>query len=239
MDKNFHYRNSCKLLAYTELLSSHGDNGRLFRQPLSCVQQHHRIIHKYICNRIASGAFFSAKLMDEIGIRSLLLIDVGLSYGMASTSVSTLVTSQIPKERHGEGIGYFMLSTTLGAAIGPFFGVFLISHGGFPYIFMMCIFTAVLCFLGSLLCHVNRPWIVPPLVASTIQPLRNITVRGPMIPHMVNIQVHVVHPKIFQVPVYHPFNMLLTADFLLNLPRLSRRTACHLAVGLTRTAGRR
>ena len=121
--------------------------------------------------------FFSAKLMERIGKRNLLLTGAllevitsamyflatnipvlffirfihGLSYGMASTSVSTIVTGQIPKERHGEGIGYFMLSITLGAAIGPFFGMFLINHGGFQYIFLMCIFTAVLCLLGSLL----------------------------------------------------------------------------------------
>lgn len=44
--------------------------------------------------------------------------------------------SSIVKERHGEGIGYFMLSITVGAAIGPFFGMFLIQHGGYAYIFL-------------------------------------------------------------------------------------------------------
>ena len=127
--------------------------------------------------------FFSAKLMEKIGKKNLLLAGVlleiaasatyffavnifilffirfihGLSYGMASTSVSTVVTSQIPKERHGEGIGYFMLRITLGAAIGPFLGMSLINHGGFPYIFMTCILAAVLCFLGSLLLRSPQP----------------------------------------------------------------------------------
>ena len=30
----------------------------------------------------------------------------GLSYGIASTAVSTIVTGNVPEKRHGEGIGY-------------------------------------------------------------------------------------------------------------------------------------
>lgn len=118
--------------------------------------------------------FFAAKLMEKIGKKNLLLagallevissimyfgaVDIlvlfmirflhGASYGMASTSVSTIVTEIVPKERHGEGIGYFMLSVTLGAAVGPFFGMFLTEHGGFPMIFLACTAAAVLCFIG-------------------------------------------------------------------------------------------
>ncbi len=75
----------------------------------------------------------------------------GLSYGIASTAVSTIVTGNVPEKRHGEGIGYFMLSVTVGAAIGPFFGMFLIGHGGYPCIFEICAATAVLCCAGSAL----------------------------------------------------------------------------------------
>lgn len=119
--------------------------------------------------------FFSAKLMEWLGSKNLLTLGVlleiaasflylfsvniwilffirlihGVSYGMASTSVSTVVTGLIPQERHGEGIGYFMLSITLGAAIGPFVGMFLINHGGYTYIFLTCTAAAILCFLAS------------------------------------------------------------------------------------------
>ena len=55
----------------------------------------------------------------------------------------------MPRERHGEGIGYFMLSITLGAAVGPFLGMFLVHNGGYFYIFLTCVITAVVCFVGS------------------------------------------------------------------------------------------
>lgn len=124
-----------------------------------------------------AARFFAAKLMERIGKGKLLVIGAllelaasaayfvafdisallairfvhGLSYGMASTSVSTITTSIIPEERNGEGVGYFMLSITLGAAIGPFFGMVLTENGGFTLIFLACSATALLCLLGGLL----------------------------------------------------------------------------------------
>ncbi len=94
----------------------------------------------------ASAAYFLAS-----GIYILFLIRLvhGLSYGLASTAISTIVTGLVPRERHGEGIGYFMLSITLGAAVGPFLGMFLVHNGGYFYIFLTCVITAVVCFVGS------------------------------------------------------------------------------------------
>lgn len=116
-----------------------------------------------------AARLFSAQLMDRLGTRRLLFLSIlleilssalyfasfhlsillivrmihGMAYGMASTAISTVVTGQIPIDRRGEGVGYFMLSVTLGAAIGPFLGMFLIRHGGYLYIFGAC--TASVC----------------------------------------------------------------------------------------------
>lgn len=68
----------------------------------------------------------------------------GIAYGIAATALGTIVTDSIPKERRGEGIGYYMLSITLGSAIGPFLGMFIIQHGGFRLIFVSCTIFAVL-----------------------------------------------------------------------------------------------
>lgn len=115
--------------------------------------------------------FFSAQLMERFGSKHLLIFSIlleiaasvlyllavniwilffirfmhGMSYGMASTSISTVITSTIPKERNGEGVGYYMLSITLGAAIGPFLGMFLINNGGYFYIFVTCTAAAAVC----------------------------------------------------------------------------------------------
>ena len=54
---------------------------------------------------------------------------------MCSTTIATVITSVVPPERKGEGIGYFMLSITLGSAIGPFAGIFLANNFGYPVVF--------------------------------------------------------------------------------------------------------
>lgn len=125
-----------------------------------------------------AARFAAPGLMDHLGARDLLLLGAGLevlasalyfatgrglavlflvrllhglSYGLASTAVSTVVTGTVPAARHGEGIGYFMLSVTLGAAIGPYLGMSLLRHGGWPRVFAVCVATAALCLLGALL----------------------------------------------------------------------------------------
>ena len=55
----------------------------------------------------------------------------GLSYGISSTATSTIASSTVPKSKRGEGIGYFMLSTTLATAIGPFLGTILSLNGDY------------------------------------------------------------------------------------------------------------
>ena len=44
----------------------------------------------------------------------------------------------IPRERYGEGIGYFTLGQTLSTAIGPAIGLLLIGRGGFDPIIIIC-----------------------------------------------------------------------------------------------------
>lgn len=61
----------------------------------------------------------------------------GFAYGMCSTTLATVVTSLIPASRKGEGIGYFMLSITLGSAIGPFAGIFVSNNFGYDTLFAL------------------------------------------------------------------------------------------------------
>lgn len=92
------------------------------------------------------------------GIESLFIIRTlhGMAYGMASTAISTIVTSIVPKDRQGEGIGYYMLSITMGSAVGPFLGIFLIQHGGFPVIFTVCTGIIMLCLLNVIFLSVPK-----------------------------------------------------------------------------------
>lgn len=73
----------------------------------------------------------------------------GAAYGITSTATGTIVANIIPKERRGEGLGYFMLSVTLAMAIGPFLGIFISQHGSFSMIFVACAISAALSLVST------------------------------------------------------------------------------------------
>ncbi|MFR3091417.1 MAG: MFS transporter [Eggerthella lenta] len=86
---------------------------------------------------------FSGRIMDRVGRKRLLIIGAvlevafsalyltglglwllfalrllhGIAFGTCSTAIGTIVTALVPDNRIGEGVGYYMLSVTLGAAI--------------------------------------------------------------------------------------------------------------------------
>lgn len=80
----------------------------------------------------------------------------GLSYGISSTATSTIASSAVPKSKRGEGIGYFMLSTTLATAIGPFLGTLLSLNGNYSYIFLLCSVTAAISFIVALFLNIQE-----------------------------------------------------------------------------------
>ena len=80
----------------------------------------------------------------------------GAALGIASTATATIVANIIPIERRGEGIGYYALSTTLAAAIGPFLGMFINQHANFNMNFVLCTILIVFSFVTSLFLDVPK-----------------------------------------------------------------------------------
>ncbi|HEY2493260.1 MAG TPA: MFS transporter [Paenibacillus sp.] len=60
----------------------------------------------------------------------------GIAFGISATATSAIVLDVIPKERKGEGIGYFSLFMSLAMVIGPFLGLFMTSHTNFYVLFV-------------------------------------------------------------------------------------------------------
>lgn len=60
----------------------------------------------------------------------------GLTWGLTTTSNSTLAGDIIPAEKRGEGFGYFGVTTTAGMAIGPLMGSFILEHGSYQAMFL-------------------------------------------------------------------------------------------------------
>jgi MFS family permease len=76
----------------------------------------------------------------------------GAAHGTAILATGTIVAGVIPRERYGEGIGYFTLGQTLSTAIGPAVGLLLIRRGGFDTIIITCtVISAIALFLLPLL----------------------------------------------------------------------------------------
>ena len=62
----------------------------------------------------------------------------GAAFGTMTLATATIVAHIVPRERYGEGIGYFTLGQTMATAIGPFLGLLLLRHGSFNTIIIVC-----------------------------------------------------------------------------------------------------
>ncbi len=78
----------------------------------------------------------------------------GAGFGIASTATGTIVSGIIPPARRGEGVGYYALSVSLAAAIGPFLGMFLNQHASFTVIFLLCTVLLAICLIASFFLNV-------------------------------------------------------------------------------------
>ncbi len=67
----------------------------------------------------------------------------GVVFAVASTAAIALAQSVIPRSRLAEGTGYFALSTTLAAAIGPFLALKLVAGPGYESLFVAGVVAAV------------------------------------------------------------------------------------------------
>ncbi|MBO0470547.1 MFS transporter [Enterococcus sp. DIV0242_7C1] len=89
--------------------------------------------------------------IPNIGILYLVRLLNGFGYGAVSTATNAIVTAYIPKSRHGEGINYYGLSTSLAAAIGPFIGMVLLNTMNF---YSIILFSIILILLTTIACFI-------------------------------------------------------------------------------------
>lgn len=61
----------------------------------------------------------------------------GMTYGAISSALTTTVSLVLPPERRSEGMGYFMLSLSLGSAIGPLLCMQLLQADDYTAIFAL------------------------------------------------------------------------------------------------------
>ncbi len=77
----------------------------------------------------------------------------GMSFGISSTAVLALVSEHIPKERLGEGLGYFGLGQIISRICGPYIGIVVKDRFGYQSLFLLIsiltILAVILLFMGK------------------------------------------------------------------------------------------
>ena len=98
------------------------------------------------------GAFSYALAQILVLIAAIRLIH-GIGWGIAGTSNATIAADLLPKERLGEGIGYFALSNSLSMAIAPAAGLYIAHLYGYSDTFK---FAGILVVVSILLALVIK-----------------------------------------------------------------------------------
>ena len=101
------------------------------------------------------------KLMIRLGLMSLVIVYILMAYsktiialfvlrfiqGVGSAAIptasGTLIANITPFPRRGEGLGYFGITSSLGQAIGPAIGAFILNQYSYQAVFLLSAFTAL------------------------------------------------------------------------------------------------
>lgn len=100
------------------------------------------IIGIAIC-ALTTGAYY---LSSGIGTILVLRVIHGFGFGLATTYFATIAAENIPKNRRGEGMGYFGVGETIAISIGPLIGTSLLLQYNYQSLFLggLCILLLAL-----------------------------------------------------------------------------------------------
>ncbi len=71
----------------------------------------------------------------------------GLSFGFVTTATGAIAANVVPKEHHGEGIGYFAIAVNLAVVLGPFMSLTFLQFVSFQILF---VYLSIITFLTVL-----------------------------------------------------------------------------------------
>ncbi|CAM3725877.1 MFS transporter [Mesobacillus zeae] len=89
--------------------------------------------------------FFVSSITALMAVRFL----HGIGFGIATTCTGAIVADIIPDSRRGEGMGYFILSSTLAMVIGPYVGLTAMQEWGVNAMLDFAAGSAVACVLAG------------------------------------------------------------------------------------------
>ncbi|HEK9100762.1 TPA: MFS transporter [Bacillus pseudomycoides] len=81
----------------------------------------------------------------------------GAAWGVSTTANGTMAVELIPKTRLGEGMGYFSVSTTVGAIIASSIGIFIYNTFSFEILILSSVTLSLLATIMLLFVHAPTP----------------------------------------------------------------------------------
>ncbi|MCY9339151.1 MFS transporter [Bacillus haynesii] len=86
-----------------------------------------------VISAFSTGAYY---LASDVSVLLLIRLIHGAGFGLATTYFATIAAEIIPKERRGEGIGYFGVGETIAVSIGPMIGIAALELYDFQRLFL-------------------------------------------------------------------------------------------------------
>ncbi|CAM3064361.1 MFS transporter [Lactococcus hircilactis] len=90
---------------------------------------------------------FGYYFTTNIPLLFLIRVIQGAGFGIGATASGTIAGHVVPASRRGEGIGYYALSVTLAAAVGPALSIQIYSSFGFKTLLTLALALLILTFI--------------------------------------------------------------------------------------------
>ncbi|MET3196107.1 MFS transporter [Bacillus sp. OAE603] len=103
----------------------------------------------------AITTFFYLIVNNFFGLLTLRFIQ-GISFGLATTALGTIVAEIIPPKRRGEGMSYFSSAMILAMVFGPFLGITFMNHFSFSILFLVCGIFGILSFVFGMTTNIPK-----------------------------------------------------------------------------------
>jgi MFS family permease len=114
---------------------------------------------RYMCifsSAMICIAFFGYAFSQTITVMLFFRVLHGVSFGISSTASMALVSEHIPKERLGEGLGYFGLGQIISRICGPYIGVIIKDKFGYKNLFIIISILTILAVILLLIFKVEK-----------------------------------------------------------------------------------
>lgn len=102
-------------------------------------------------------AIFSYGLAASIAALMMVRILHGFGWGFAGTTTSTIASEMMPKDRFGEGMGYFSLANSLAMALAPATGIYIGKHYGDVKVFFLATIFGLCAFAAAFFLKCRKP----------------------------------------------------------------------------------